>query len=83
MSATSTTARSNSWSPAGRQGAAGVTLIDKEPEKDRTNAGRSPGGYGDALDTLRDLARGIYPQVLADQGLTSAVEAQSERPRSP
>jgi signal transduction histidine kinase len=29
----------------------------------------------DALGTLRDLARGIYPPVLVDRGLASAVEA--------
>jgi signal transduction histidine kinase len=32
-----------------------------------------------ALDTLRDLARGIYPPLLADQGLVPALEAQATR----
>jgi signal transduction histidine kinase len=32
-----------------------------------------------ALDDLRDLARGIYPPLLADQGLRAAVEAQVRR----
>ena len=31
---------------------------------------------GDALATLRDLARGIFPAVLADRGLAAALEAQ-------
>jgi signal transduction histidine kinase len=29
-----------------------------------------------ALEDLRDLARGIYPPLLADQGLVAAIEAQ-------
>jgi signal transduction histidine kinase len=32
-----------------------------------------------ALDDLRDLARGIYPPLLADQGLPAALEAQARR----
>jgi signal transduction histidine kinase len=32
-----------------------------------------------ALEDLRDLARGIYPPLLADQGLRAAVEAQVRR----
>jgi signal transduction histidine kinase len=33
----------------------------------------------DALETLRDLARGIYPAVLADGGLVAALESQARR----
>jgi signal transduction histidine kinase len=33
----------------------------------------------DALENLRDLARGIYPPLLADKGLASALEAQARR----
>ena len=33
----------------------------------------------DALDTLRDLARGIYPSLLVDKGLATALEAQSRK----
>ena len=32
-----------------------------------------------ALDDLRDLARGIYPPLLADKGLVMALEAQARR----
>ena len=32
-----------------------------------------------ALEDLRDLARGIYPPLLADQGLAAALEAQARR----
>jgi signal transduction histidine kinase len=34
---------------------------------------------GEALEALRDLARGIYPPLLADQGLYSALEAQARK----
>lgn len=33
----------------------------------------------DALETLRDLARGIYPPLLADKGLAAALEAQTRK----
>ena len=36
-----------------------------------------------ALDELRDLARGIYPPLLADQGLVPALEAQARRATLP
>jgi signal transduction histidine kinase len=32
-----------------------------------------------ALEDLRDLARGIYPPLLADQGLAAALEAQARK----
>ena len=35
---------------------------------------------GRALAELRELARGIYPAVLADEGLAAALEALAERP---
>jgi signal transduction histidine kinase len=40
-------------------------------------------GLQEALDDLRDLARGIYPPLLADQGLVAAVEAQARRSTVP
>ena len=36
-----------------------------------------------ALETLRDLARGIYPQLLADQGLAATVTAQAGKAPGP
>jgi signal transduction histidine kinase len=38
---------------------------------------------GEALDDLRDLARGIYPPLLADQGLTAALSAQASKAAVP
>ena len=37
----------------------------------------------DALENLRDLARGIYPPLLTDQGLVSALEAQARKSAIP
>lgn len=36
---------------------------------------------GIALDSLRDLARGIFPPLLADQGVLSALEAHAAKAR--
>jgi signal transduction histidine kinase len=36
-----------------------------------------------ALDDLRDLARGIYPPLLADKGLVAALEAQARKAAVP
>ena len=36
-----------------------------------------------ALDDLRDLARGIYPPLLADQGLVPALQAQARKATVP
>jgi signal transduction histidine kinase len=37
------------------------------------------GDVTDALENLRELARGVYPPLLADQGLAAAIEAQARR----
>jgi signal transduction histidine kinase len=37
----------------------------------------------DALETLRDLARGIYPPLLADEGLAAALTAQARKSAVP
>jgi signal transduction histidine kinase len=37
----------------------------------------------DALENLRDLARGIFPPLLADQGLVVALEAQARKAALP
>jgi signal transduction histidine kinase len=36
-----------------------------------------------ALEDLRDLARGIYPPLLADEGLRAALEAQARKAALP
>jgi signal transduction histidine kinase len=37
----------------------------------------------DALENLRDLARGIYPPLLADQGLVAALQSQARKSSVP
>ena len=37
----------------------------------------------EALETLRDLARGIYPPLLADKGLRVALESQARKATVP
>jgi signal transduction histidine kinase len=54
-------------------------LIDRDPDKATSMIAELQEDTAEALDTLRDLARGIYPQVLADQGLPAALEAQIRR----
>ena len=48
-----------------------------DPGEVRQLAGRLRAGLHAALDDLRALARGIYPPLLADQGLAAAVRAQA------
>jgi signal transduction histidine kinase len=38
---------------------------------------------GEALENLRDLARGIYPPLLADQGLMAALQPQARKATFP
>jgi signal transduction histidine kinase len=40
-------------------------------------------GLRAALEDLRDLARGIYPPLLADQGLIAALQAQARKASLP
>jgi signal transduction histidine kinase len=58
-------------------------LVGKEPAQELEMLGDLQEGLGDALETLRDLARGIYPPLLADQGLQAALEAQARRTSFP
>jgi len=44
---------------------------------------QAEGGLRLAIDELRELAHGIYPAVLADEGLAAAMEALAERSSIP
>ncbi len=55
------------------------TFVGKDAEKERAMLGDLQEGMTEALDTLRDLARGIYPPLLADRGLAAALEAQGRK----
>jgi signal transduction histidine kinase len=59
-----------------------LTVLDDaadDPAEVRQLAGELRDGLHAALDDLRALARGIYPPLLADQGLEAAVRAQAAR----
>jgi len=54
-------------------------VIDVDVEKAKSTALALQTDIGDALEDLRDLARGIYPPLLADKGLVAALESQARR----
>jgi signal transduction histidine kinase len=59
-----------------------LTVLDDaadHPAEVRQLTGELRDGLHAALDDLRALARGIYPPLLADQGLGAAVRAQAAR----
>jgi signal transduction histidine kinase len=58
-------------------------LADKDPAKARELVGQLKADTDEALETLRDLARGIYPPLLADQGLKAALESQARKTTLP
>jgi signal transduction histidine kinase len=55
----------------------------KAPEKLPPMLEQLKGDAQDALDNLRDLARGIYPPLLADQGLVAALTSQARKSAVP
>jgi signal transduction histidine kinase len=59
------------------------SLIDRDPETAKTMLADIQVETQDALETLRDLARGIYPPLLADKGLVAALEAQARKAAVP
>src|SRR5207247_5268197 len=58
-------------------------LAEKESPKVSGLLGQLQTQSTEALDNLRDLARGIYPPLLADQGLAVALSAQARRASVP
>jgi signal transduction histidine kinase len=59
------------------------TLVDRDPVKAHEALATLQVDAGTALEDLRDLARGIYPPLLADKGLASALEAQARKAAVP
>lgn len=55
------------------------SLVEKDPQEARRMLSELQGEATDALENLRDLARGIYPPLLADGGLAAALEAQARK----
>ena len=54
-------------------------MVDKDTAKAHDLLGQIQQETSRALQDLRDLARGIYPPLLADKGLAAAVEAQARK----
>lgn len=54
-------------------------IVEKEPAKARAMLTDLQVETQSALEDLRDLARGIYPPLLADKGLAAALEAQARK----
>ena len=55
------------------------SLIDRDTAKAHEMLAQIQADTNDALETLRDLARGIYPPLLADKGLAVALAAQGRK----
>ena len=55
------------------------SLIERDASKAHDLLADLQGRTSQTLEDLRDLARGIYPPLLADQGLPAAIEAQARR----
>jgi signal transduction histidine kinase len=54
-------------------------MIERDPTKALDLMTQLQVDTTEALDDLRDLARGIYPPLLADQGLGPALESQARK----
>jgi signal transduction histidine kinase len=54
-------------------------MVDRDPGKARELLADLQARTVETLEDLRDLARGIYPPLLADKGLPAALEAQARK----
>jgi signal transduction histidine kinase len=59
------------------------SVVDRDTSAAHTLLGQLQAEAGDALENLRDLARGIYPPLLADQGLPAALAGQARKAAVP
>jgi signal transduction histidine kinase len=58
-------------------------LLARDAEKAKATLRQLKSDADEALETLRDLARGIYPPLLADKGLVAALESQARKATVP
>lgn len=58
-------------------------LVGRDERKEGELLDQLKADAQDALENLRDLARGIYPPLLADQGLVAAITAQARKSAVP
>jgi signal transduction histidine kinase len=56
-----------------------TTLAKRDPERARASVKALEAESDEALETLRALARGIYPPLLREQGLAAAIRAEAEK----
>ena len=59
------------------------SVAGQDEERERALVAQLKTETSGALATLRELARGIYPPLLADQGLAAAVATQAGKARGP
>jgi signal transduction histidine kinase len=58
-------------------------LATRDPEKAKATILALKHDADEALETLRDLARGIYPPLLAEKGLAAALQSQAGKATLP
>jgi len=58
-------------------------LAATDPQKAQAALDELTGEANEAIETLRELARGLYPPILAQDGLIAAIEAQARRTSLP
>ena len=56
-----------------------LRFVERDPSATTTMLTDLRTETGEALESLRDLARGIYPPLLADKGLAAALESQARK----
>ena len=54
-------------------------LAATDPKRAQATLDELTGETNEAIETLRELARGLYPPILAQEGLLAAIEAQARR----
>jgi signal transduction histidine kinase len=59
------------------------SMVGQDEERERALVAQLKAETSGALETLRELARGIYPPLLADQGLAAAVRAHAGKAPGP
>ena len=59
------------------------SLVPKDADKASSMLEQLKHDADSALENLRDLARGIYPPLLADKGLVAALESQARKANLP
>jgi signal transduction histidine kinase len=55
------------------------TMIDRDTQVAHASLAQLQTDAQQSLEDLRDLARGVYPPLLADKGLVAALESQARR----